>query len=165
MSQLRLQDIRDSIDNQQGRKNMNTEKKAIGLFSVNVREKGGEEVSIPTNHLELVVKQDQLLVVGVNLDFPPATWGVQLNIDDKIEPGTYPFINRDPEEGGPSVTGIYNSKEHGSSWIGQVQGGVITLLEVDLDKKFARGTFEFIAVDEDNPNSPAKVGGSFSLTE
>jgi hypothetical protein len=112
-----------------------------------------------------VVKQNQLLVVGVNLDFPPATWGVQLNIDDKIKPGTYPFKNSHPVEGGPSVTGTYNSKEPGRSWIWQLEDGVITLLEIDLDTKFARGTFEFIAVDKDNPNSPAKVRGSFSLTE
>jgi hypothetical protein len=144
---------------------MNTEEKAIGLFSVNVRENGREEVSIPTNRLDLVIKQNQLLVVGVNLDFPPATWGVQLNIDDKIKPGTYPFKNSHPVEGGPSVTGTYNSKEPGRSWIGQLEDGVITLLEIDLDTKFARGTFEFIAVDKDNPNSPAKVRGSFSLTE
>jgi hypothetical protein len=161
----RSQDVRGTIDNRQGRKTMSTQKDPIDLFSIIVSENGGAEVSIPTNHLDLVVKQDQLLVVGVNLEFPPAAWGVQLNIHDKIEPGSYPLINRDPEEGGPSVTAIYNSKKHGSSWIGQVQGGVITLLEVDLGKKFARGTFEFIAVDKDNPNSTAKVTGGFSLTE
>jgi hypothetical protein len=142
---------------------MSTAKKAIGLFSVKARENGGDEVSIPTKNLVLVVKPDQLRVGGFNIDSPPAVWGAQLDIKGEIKPGLYPFTK--PDAKGLIVIGFYNPKVHDNSWNGKVEGGEINLLEVDMAKKFARGSFKFTAVDERNPEKTAEVSGDFSLTE
>ena len=120
-------------------------------------------MSIPTTYHVLLVNRDQLRVGGFNIDSPPAVWGAGLDIKGKIEPGSYPFTEPDAE--GLIVIGLYNPKEPANSWEGQVEGGVITLLEVDLAKKFARGSFKFTAVDQQNPKNTAEVSGDFSLTE
>jgi hypothetical protein len=135
-------------------------KKAVGMFSATIRENGGEELILPAKQFVLRVKEYELTVGGFARDDFPVGWGVQLSIDNgEIKPGSYPFNN------GRRVGGIYNPRDPDSSWIGQEEAGNITLLEVDLEKKFVRGTYKFIAVSSHDPQKSAEIEGSFSLTE
>ena len=140
-----------------------SKKKAIGLFSVKAKEGGGDEASISTNHLILIVKPDQLRVGGFNVEPNSPLWGAQVDIKGEIKPGTYAFTELDAERS--IVIGFYNPKEGGNSWNGQAQGGEITLLEVNHERKSARGSFKFIAVDNGKPLKIAEVRGDFSLEE
>jgi len=135
-------------------------KNAVGLFSAAIRENGGEELILPAKQIVFSVKEYELIVGGFARDDFPVGWGVQLGIyDGEIKPGSYPFDN------GKRVGGFYNPRDPDSSWIGQEQSGNITLIEVDLEKKFVRGTYQFIAVSSHDPQKSAEIEGSFSLTE
>jgi hypothetical protein len=134
-------------------------KKAIGLFSATIREDGGEPLSLPAKHIVLSVKENMLTVGGFNRDNPDVFWGVQLDMYGEIKPGKYPFTDDF------KVAGFYNPTEPDSSWPGQVESGFIELLEVNLETKFVRGTYQFIAVREHAPQKRAEIEGNFSLTE
>ncbi|WP_426233852.1 hypothetical protein [Pseudomonas sp. TWP3-2] len=135
---------------------MSTEKKATGLFGVKVSENDGPEETIPTTEHSLDIQTDRLTVSGF-VETPQGRRGVQIDIHGELKLGTHPFTEN------YSTAGFYNPHGQTSSWVGRVKGGAIVLLEVDVEKQFARGTFEFVAEDRHNPNS-AKVIGSFSLT-
>ncbi|MHC8328422.1 hypothetical protein [Pseudomonas sp. LB1P83] len=137
---------------------MTTKKTAVGLFSVKVKENGGDEVSIPTTDIVLLVKERELIVGGNNPDFFPANWGAQIEINQEIKPGSYK-ISDDLR-----TFAFYNSKENpGSSWM--AKDGEIILDAVDLDKKYVKGSFNFTAVSRHTPPQSAEVRGDFSLTE
>jgi hypothetical protein len=136
-----------------------SDENAVGLFSATISENGGEELILPAKHIVLSVKENGLTVGGFNRDNPGVFWGVQLDIYGEIKPGKYPFtVDK-------KVSGFYNPTEPDSSWPGQEESGFIELLEVNLETKFVKGTYEFIAVRRNDPQKTAKIKGSFSLTE
>jgi hypothetical protein len=134
-------------------------KKAVGMFSATIREHDGEEMTLPAKDIVFSVNENSLTVGGFNRDDVPSGWGVQLDIYNVIKTGPYPFNNDS------RVGGFYNPNEPGSSWLGQEESGNITLLEVDLEKKFVRGTYKFIAINKYDDTKKAEIEGSFSLTE
>ncbi|KIF63269.1 hypothetical protein [Pseudomonas fluorescens] len=137
---------------------MNVENNAVGLFGLKVSENGGPEETITTTELFFIVTSKKLRVGGFQVG-PNGLRGAQVDINGEIKTGTYPFTKD------LSVTGFYNQSGLVSSWPAVTEGGEITILEVDVTKKFARGTFKFRAEERDNASNYANAIGSFSLTE
>ncbi|MFJ2486914.1 DUF6252 family protein [Pseudomonas sp. NPDC087639] len=131
--------------------------KAVGLFSLKVKENNGPEVSVPTDLLHFSVEPNRLLAGGFDSSTPPPPWGTEFVISEKIEPGTYTLRSA-------KATAFYNPKT-GDSWSAIQEGGEITLDEVDFVKKFAKGSFKFTAVDKQDPQNTAAITGTFSLQQ
>ncbi|MCO8312253.1 hypothetical protein [Pseudomonas mandelii] len=114
------------------------------------------EETIPTSHLTLSLDSDQAYIAGrAGADL--RSQGIDIYINKKIEAKTkYLFESR-------VVGGNYNPKKfENSSWGSRVEGGWVEIEEVDLDKKTAKGKFEFTATSGDEIQN-AKVRGTFNL--
>lgn len=110
---------------------MNTGNKASGLFGLTVSENNGPSETIPTTEHGLGIQTDRLTVSGF-VDTPKGRRGVQLDIRGELKVGKYDFSDDF------KVAGFYNPHAQVSSWIGQVEGGEIILLEVDIEKKICQ---------------------------
>ncbi len=131
-------------------------KTGIGFLDLKAKENDGELLTIPADQVFIHVDETRLMFGGIANN----EWGAQIYIIGKIEPGTFYFT----PEGGAS--GEYHSKTEGHPpWIGGNDGGEVTLLEVDMEKRSARGHFIFTARSFINPENHAEVSGSFSLSE
>lgn len=135
----------------------NSEKVAgIGFLDLKAKENDGELLTIPADEVFIQVDDTRVMFGG----FANNEWGAQIYINGKIGPGTYYFT----PEGGAFAE--YHSKTEGHPpWIGGEEGGEVTLLEVDLEKRFAKGHFIFKARSFIIPENYAEVSGTFSLTE
>ncbi|MFJ2486913.1 hypothetical protein [Pseudomonas sp. NPDC087639] len=132
--------------------------KATGQFSLYVNENNEGEVLVKTNRLVMVLESKQLYVAG-NATDDTTSQGADFYISKKIEANTTYAFESD------TVGGNYNPKHFvGSSWSSLVEGGEVTIEEVDLDKKTAKGRFKFTARSQDGKQS-AEISGDFDLSE
>jgi hypothetical protein len=134
---------------------MTTKGNAIGLLSIKIAKNGEPSQTMSTPFITLDLKSNNLSIGGYNIE-PEGLEGAQIDIHEQhIQPGTY-FFTEDFR-----VAGFYTPRMQ-NSWNGDV-GGEITLIEVDLTKKFVRGTAKFKAVSKYD-DSYAEVDFNFSLT-
>ncbi|WLH34382.1 hypothetical protein PSH79_20975 [Pseudomonas sp. FP2196] len=133
-------------------------RKAIGHFNLNANENDEGEALIPTSRLVMYMDSNLLYIAGYAGDAPNSQGG-DVYISKKIEANTtYAF-----ESG--TVGGNYNPKHfEGQSWSSLAEDGEVTIEEVDLDKKTAKGSFKFTARSRDGQAS-AEIHGNFNLRE
>lgn len=138
-------------------------KRPIGMFRAVAKENDGTQHEQTRTDLTFSISENALMAGGfdfVDHEGQKIYWGVMINIQDTIKPGTFKFTPRG------ETSGFYNPPRPHSSWVpdGTNPEGEITLTEVDHSKKFAHGTFSFEVFNRHNSNESAKITGAFSLT-
>lgn len=138
--------------------NSKSKLKAIGHLSLNVNENNEGEEQVPTSRFVMDPDLTLLYIAGW-AGAAPTSQGVEIVILKEIEADTtYPF-----ESG--SAVGSYNPKNFsGSSWSSVSQSGEVTVEEIDLLKRTAKGSFKFTARSRDHEHF-AEIHGDFHLQQ